>query len=298
MEGLLIASVADIIEAVRNGDRQAFNDLVRSHQDMALAYAYSLLGNYHEAEDAAQEAFVHAYINLPTLRNPAAFPGWFRSLVRTQCTRRQRRGNERMVTVAEAISLASPDARDAQELLEAEEEQSVVAAAIASLPKHEQITVRLFYMGCQSTREIADFLGVSVAAVKSRLHSSRNRLRQELMTMVQDELNEQRPSRDAVFVERVSKHLDSLEALHEGYCQLLQDVLAEALGERPKLKLASVEQRPFEEFVTPLSVPSATYSWQMPPLEGRVVLDLPLPMACLIVDRASGISPDRSEGVR
>lgn len=291
-------SVADIVAAVRNGEREAFNELVRRFQDMALGYACSLLDDYHEAEDAAQEAFVHAYIDLQALRDPAAFPGWFRSLVRTQCTRRQRRNRrEPQADGAEAAQIASLEL-GAQEMLEAEERRSQVVEAIRSLPEHEQTTVRLFYMGRQSTREIADFLDVSVGAVKVRLHSARKRLREELMAMVQDELSTQRASRDADFVEQVELHLDAVQKLHEQFGVLLRGVLAESLGTEPTLRLASVSQCSFVEFLRLLSVPCAAYSMWMPPLEGLLLLDLPMSLACAIVDHASDIPPDRSEGVR
>ena len=61
-------------------DQEAYGQLVRRFQDMAYGYAYALLGDFHLAQDAAQEAFVEAYRCLPGLRNPEAFPGWLRLL--------------------------------------------------------------------------------------------------------------------------------------------------------------------------------------------------------------------------
>jgi DNA-directed RNA polymerase specialized sigma24 family protein len=73
--------VAPLARAARAGDGHAFAALVRAYQDIAVAYATSLLGDYHLAEDAAQEAYAEAHPALPALREPAAFPAWLRTIV-------------------------------------------------------------------------------------------------------------------------------------------------------------------------------------------------------------------------
>ena len=67
-----------LVTAAQNGSKAAFDAIVRRFQDMAYAGAYALLGDSHQAQDAAQEAFIDAYLSLDKLREPAAFPGWFR----------------------------------------------------------------------------------------------------------------------------------------------------------------------------------------------------------------------------
>src|SRR5215208_472082 len=66
---------------------EAFCELVRIFQDMAYACAYAVLGDFHLAEDAAQEAFITAWQMLGQLHQPEAFAGWFRRIVLTQCNR-------------------------------------------------------------------------------------------------------------------------------------------------------------------------------------------------------------------
>ena len=70
-----------LIEAARLGDMKAYGTIVQRFADMAYGYAYAILGDFHLAEDAAQEAFVEAYYNLARLREAAAFPGWLRRIV-------------------------------------------------------------------------------------------------------------------------------------------------------------------------------------------------------------------------
>jgi RNA polymerase sigma factor (sigma-70 family) len=80
-----------LLRAVQTGDDLAFAELVRVWQDSAVAYATSILRDYHLAEDAAQEAFIEAHRSLGSLREPAAFPSWFKSVIFKQCDRITRR---------------------------------------------------------------------------------------------------------------------------------------------------------------------------------------------------------------
>ena len=67
----------------QTGNLDAFNNLVRRFQDMAVGYAYAILRDFQFAEDAAQEAFISAWLFLDSLREPKAFAGWLRRLVFT-----------------------------------------------------------------------------------------------------------------------------------------------------------------------------------------------------------------------
>ena len=68
--------IEDIVVRAQAGDREAYDTIVRRFQDMALSYAFSILGDHDLAEDARQEAFLEAYCDLLTLREPRAFPVW------------------------------------------------------------------------------------------------------------------------------------------------------------------------------------------------------------------------------
>ena len=65
------------LEQAKAGDVDGFAVLVERFQDMAVGYSYSILGDFHLAEDAAQEAFLEAYPNLHKVYGPEAFPSWF-----------------------------------------------------------------------------------------------------------------------------------------------------------------------------------------------------------------------------
>ena len=76
-----------LVGASKSGDMNSYAQIVQRFQDMAYGYAYTVVGDFHLAEDIAQEAFVEAYYNLSRLQDVAAFPGWFRQIVRYRCNR-------------------------------------------------------------------------------------------------------------------------------------------------------------------------------------------------------------------
>ena len=191
------------VRRAQAGDLEAFNWLVRRFQDRAVAYAASVLGSFHGGQDAAQEAFVEAHRLLPTLRAPEAFPVWFRKIVFKQCDRRTR--NKRVDTVplqdAEHLPSAMPSL---EEIAERHRVQEEVSRAIQSLPPAQREVITLFYMGEQGHQNIAEFLGLPVTTVKSRLNQARRQLKGRMLTMVNDSFSESRPSQNDAFVSRVN----------------------------------------------------------------------------------------------
>ena len=96
-----------LVSCAAAGDVDAYGRLVRRFQDMAYGYAYSLLGDFHLAQDVAQDAFLRAYLGLGKLDEPAAFPGWFRRIVFKYCDRMTRRKRVPAVPLESAGPLRS-----------------------------------------------------------------------------------------------------------------------------------------------------------------------------------------------
>jgi hypothetical protein len=67
-----------IFQKTQDGDVNAYGIIVQRFQDMAVGYGYAILGDFHLAEDVAQEAFVEAYQHITKVSSPFAFPGWLR----------------------------------------------------------------------------------------------------------------------------------------------------------------------------------------------------------------------------
>ncbi len=176
-----------LVTAARAGDLDAYGRIVRRFQDMGYGYAYSILGDFHLAEDAAQEAFIEAYQCLGNLREAAAFPGWFRRIVFKHCDRLRRRKQVPAVPLDAAAGVASRERPPAQ-AAEDREMRDKVLAAIRQLPEQERTVTTLFYINGYSQSDIAEFLEVPAGTIKSRLAASRNRLKERMIKMVSDEL--------------------------------------------------------------------------------------------------------------
>lgn len=179
--------IGQLISDTGAGDARAFGEIVRRFQGMAYGYAYSILRDFHAAEDAAQEAFIAAHANLPQLRDPAAFPGWFRRIVYKQCDRTLRRAGPRLEGLDRLAERPSDDP-SALEALERDEAHARVLRELNGLPEHQRATTTLFYIDGYSRREIAEFLEVPEGTVKRRLHDARKRLREGMADMVADTL--------------------------------------------------------------------------------------------------------------
>jgi RNA polymerase sigma factor (sigma-70 family) len=208
------AQASDASPAQRHA---AFGELVVRFQDMAYGYAYAILGDAHLAQDAAQEAFIAAYQNLDQLREPKAFPGWLRRIVFTRCTHLTR-GKRLPDQSLDAVQLSSSQPTPLA-ALEAQEMQEQIRAAIRALSEPQRVATVLYYIDGYSQSEVAEFLGISVDAVKKRLQRARGRLQERMVEIVQENLQERRPSRDDAFAKSV-QFFNSLEATAQ-YSQLM-----------------------------------------------------------------------------
>ena len=175
------------------GDRIAeYGILVDRFRDMACGYAYSALGDFHLAEDAAQDAFVTAYRTLDQLRDPDAFPGWFRRIVWSACGRLSRQ-KPLSTTGLEAAQTVPSAAADPGTEAQRSEMRNEVLRAISQLPAQQREVTTLFYINGYSQKDIADFLEVPVGTVKNRLTASRSRLKERMLNMVEETLHKNAP---------------------------------------------------------------------------------------------------------
>jgi RNA polymerase sigma factor (sigma-70 family) len=200
-----------MVVETQGGNPESFGGLVRQFQDMAVGYAYSVLGDFGLAEDAAQEAFIQAYRDLPSLREPRAFPAWFRRLIFTQCARMIR--GKRIVTVPmDAAALEAPSRKPTPaQAVQRREMQEAVLQAIRDLPENEREVTTLFYINGYSMAEVGEFLEAPVATVKRRLHSARSKLRERMTDMVEKTLKQNAPGDD--FAEKVQKTIAGVPEL-------------------------------------------------------------------------------------
>ena len=216
-----MTSLESLVEKAREGDDDAYEIIVRRFQDMAVGYGYSILRDFQLAEDAAQEAFLEAYRNLDKLRQPPAFPGWFRRIVFKQCDRITRNRTFAVIPLDAAEDQASQEPAQA-DAVEQREMNDKIMTAVDSLPDHERAATMLYYISGYSQDEVANFLGVPVTTIKKRLYSARKRLREMLIDLVEDSLRERRPSRDELFSTRV---IEILKAARSGDAARVKQLL-------------------------------------------------------------------------
>jgi RNA polymerase sigma factor (sigma-70 family) len=181
---------------------QAFGELVRIFQDMAYACAYARLGDFYLAQDSAQEAFISAWQKLKQLRQPEAFPGWFRRIVLTECNRLARGKRLPTISLDEGLNLHGPNTNP-QTAIERDELTKAVFTAINRLSLNERMVVVLFYVREHSQIDISAFLDIPTTTVAKRLYSARARLRGMMMDSFKKDLTAHRPSRNATFAEKV-----------------------------------------------------------------------------------------------
>lgn len=173
----------DLLKRCQKCEQTAYKVLVRRFQNKALGLAEVLVGDRHLAEDAVQAAFLTAFCRLDQLREPAAFPGWFRQIVRTESMRITRKYRKQPLehTADEKKNQFSP-----VENLELKELQQLVRKALDELPMVSRETVELFYLDEQNHIEVAEALNVPRGTVKRRLYDARQKLREMLLGYVEE----------------------------------------------------------------------------------------------------------------
>jgi tetratricopeptide (TPR) repeat protein len=140
------------------------------------------------------------------------------------CDRLTRRKQFASISLEEALEESLEDISaqlEPQRWVEEKEMQNQVRDAVACLPENERVVVLLFYMGNHSQQDIAEFLEVPVSTVKQRLYTARKKLKEKMIQMVQEDLQEQRPSKNDDFVVSVGENIKQL--LNDYRAQLKTD---------------------------------------------------------------------------
>jgi RNA polymerase sigma factor (sigma-70 family) len=174
---------ADSVRAAISGDTQAFGQLITTHTPMVCAITLSMTGNRQASEDAAQDALLAAWDNLPTLADPERFSAWLRQLTKNRTKQFLRSRSRRLARVAPdsaTVESATCEAPNAPDDLMAAERDAAVVAAIAELPEGSREVVILFYRQEQSVAQVAKALDLTEPAVRKRLNRARNALRGDL----------------------------------------------------------------------------------------------------------------------
>jgi RNA polymerase sigma-70 factor (ECF subfamily) len=176
-----------LVERARAGDVEAFTELVRRHQRLALGSALALLRDADLARDVVQESFVAAWRGLGKLADPRLFAAWLHGIVRRQAFHALRVRHLEPLTGAEELA---SDTVSADQRVEAARRRMLALAALAALPEGLREPAALRYVHDCSQAQIAAFLGLPVTTVNNRLHAARVRLKRRLLVMMKDALTD------------------------------------------------------------------------------------------------------------
>jgi RNA polymerase sigma-70 factor (ECF subfamily) len=178
----------ELVRRAQAGDTDAFAVLVTEHQRFVYNLAWRTLGDAREAEDMAQEAFVHAWLALPNFRGQAQFRTWLYRIVINLCCNRLPRLRRELVMMGEepAADVPEESSADMASGVEAEERRAFLHRQIEALPKNYRLLVTLRFQRELPYEEIASILNLPLGTVKAGLFRARARLRQALRDYEQE----------------------------------------------------------------------------------------------------------------
>ncbi|KKL28444.1 hypothetical protein LCGC14_2375080, partial [marine sediment metagenome] len=174
---------AHLVTAVLEGDHAAYKELVARYQGHVYGLAYSLIGNWTDAQDVTQETFIRAYSNLDQLRDAGRFAAWLRRVAFSVAMNWMKAFRPKIWQQLDGLDLDRLEI-DFQpgppEVLARRELADAVLAAIASLPPKYRVPLTMFHLDGLSYKKVADFLDIPLGAVKGLIHRARKQLKAAL----------------------------------------------------------------------------------------------------------------------
>jgi len=181
-----------LVRRLKRGDHEAFEALYARHAPRVFRQAIRMLNNESEAEEVLQEVFVTVYKKIQQFRGAAAFSTWlYRLTANATITKLRKRKRNREVAIEDYLPEFDEDghhktrpvidwSQDLEAALLSDETQKFLRQALDNLPPTDKAVVVLSDLEGFSNKEIAKMLGLTVAAVKARLHRGRLFLRGRL----------------------------------------------------------------------------------------------------------------------
>ena len=170
-----------LVEQAAKGDGDSFTELCRRYYGPMVAIGHAILGDRHLAEDAAQQAFAKAAVNLPRLRKPEQFGRWVAAICRNEARDLARTRQE------PRLDDESPVTTEGQ--TDSDESCRIVKEAVGRLPEEAREVVFLRFYDGLSYDQISAVLGISEQAINGRLRRAKQRLAQYLRRSGFDEVD-------------------------------------------------------------------------------------------------------------
>jgi RNA polymerase sigma-70 factor (ECF subfamily) len=182
---MLIGNVdeKELILRAKNGDQQAFGELVAAYQQRVINIVFRLSGDRAHAEDAAQEAFVRAWQKLASYQPVASFKSWLYRIATNVAIDMLRR--EKYTVDVDKIPIRDPG-KGLEEILIQRQRGDKVRKAVLSLPTASRMVLVLREYEELSYSEIAETLEIPIGTVMSRLNYARKALRERLVDIMEE----------------------------------------------------------------------------------------------------------------
>jgi RNA polymerase sigma-70 factor, ECF subfamily len=177
---MALADDRDLIRRFKAGDPSGFEGLVRRYRDRVYNLCRYILNDTHDAQDAAQDAFIKAYRGLKTYSSEAGLYTWLYRITINTCLDYNKRSRPKTLeneTFLENVASRDPSP---EELYQSKETGRLIQSALRKLPEKLRAAIVLKEIEALSYEEIAEALDTSVGTVKSRISRARDELRRLL----------------------------------------------------------------------------------------------------------------------
>jgi len=166
------------IEAILNGDANAYSLLVDRYKDLVFTLALGMMKHREEAEEVAQDSFIKAYRSLEKFKGDSKFSTWMYRVTYNTCLDRLKKNKRKQNTVAidEFTEHKVKTIDNALDKIEKEERQTAIRQCLDQLSSEDNYLLTLYYFDELSLDEIAKIIGLKPNNVKVKLHRSRKRL--------------------------------------------------------------------------------------------------------------------------
>ena len=288
------ADDVDLIRKILSGDDAAFSILVEKHQKSIHALAWRKVQDFHYAEEIMQDTFLRAYKKLPTLKNPNQFSGWLHVTANRLCIdwlrREKRMQSQKLVTQSLADTPAEEIEESAYTHYMSEQRvteravycQELVKKLLEKLPENERTVVTLYYLDEMSTKEIGEFMGVSVNTITSRLQRARKRIQTDQEFLEQESLGH------LLLSDNLKENIMSqLEQLRNKFDSFMEQVKSDPASRADILKEASNE---IEDMLKGEITPELAHLLvdDIYPCMGKLGMEKRVPLLRKYMDDASG----------
>lgn len=175
----------ELIEQVKNKNKQAFRSLFNNHRDKVARTAYLILKDQQHVEDIVQETFLQVYIKINKLSDPTLFEGWLYKITVNLCFQMLRKQKKIKASsldeyIDSGIDLNISDCTP-EDIVIAKDAKVKMLQSIYSLPTDYTVVIILYYYNNFSVKEIADIIKESESNVKTRLFRARKMLEKSLV---------------------------------------------------------------------------------------------------------------------